>query len=377
MMTTISISLRAPMSRVGLCALLLCGGAAVSGCDGSSDTGSGGTGGTGAAGGTGTTGGTGGTGGATSTGGTGGATSTGGAGGTGGGTGGGGAGGAGLCDPQCAANQGISSECVAIVDNAGKSQFGLRVAQLALQKPAALTSPLVGSILEDAVTINLPDCNLTGNGTFSLLLELDTAAGTLKTGGAKPVADPTAGYCFVNEPLGGTPVTPLVVDAAPDAGGTIDVAMGGDVVLPIFLGGVSDFILLPIRDLRYLQTVLSADQGCIGVYNANQLLPEDSCEPAGDVERFTNAGALDGHITLEDADTIIISALGQSLCVLLTGDPGDGGSPKKCARDPGTGMIIAKGDWCSPTNTPGGCMDAFQITGNFAASAVQINGDCP
>ncbi len=39
-------------------------------------------------------------------------------------------------------------------------------------------------------------CNLDGSGTFSWLLQFDTTAGTLKTGGARPVAEPTTGYSF-------------------------------------------------------------------------------------------------------------------------------------------------------------------------------------
>lgn len=382
MSTTIVTSFRrAPASRTGLCALLLgtlCGTAGALGCDGPAVTAmTGGTGGTGAAT---STGGTGGAGGDTSTGGAGGTagtggTSTGGAGGAGGAGGMGGSGGAGACEPQCDAVAGIPSECVAIADNTGKTQFGLRMAQITLQKPTALTSPLVASLIEDGVTMNLPTCNLTGNGAFSWLLELDTGTGTLKTGGALPVADPTAGYCFLNQMLGTTQVSPLVVDAAPDAGGTIDVAVGGDVVVPIFLGDVSSYVLLPLRDFQIFDTKLSADQSCVGVYNADQLLLRDSCEPAGDVDRFTEAGTIDAFITLEDADAINIDPLAQSLCVFLTGDAG-AGSPKKCTRDANM-QIIAKGDWCAATNSAGGCQDSFQVAGTFAASAVQINGDCP
>jgi hypothetical protein len=369
---------------VGLCALLggyFVGILGTSGCDGAPQPSTGGTGGTGAVGGMGgmggTVGGMGGMGGIGGTGGTGGAPTTGGSGGTGGTTTTGGVGGMGVCDPQCAANQGIASECIAITDNAAQAQFGLRMAQITLEKPTALTNPLVAGIIESGVTMNLPDCNLTGDGTFSWLIELDTGLGTLKTGGATPVADPTAGYCFVNEMLGTTQVSPVVLDAAPDAGGTIDVAVGGDVVVPIFLGNVASYVLLPLSDFQILGAALSPDQNCIGVYNADQLSPADACEPSGSVSRFTNAGMIEAYITLEAADSVIIDALGQSLCVLLTGDAGDGGMPKKCSRDPGTNEIIAKGDWCSMTNMAGGCADSYQVTGEFAASAVQINGDCP
>ena len=296
-----------------------------------------------------------------------------------GGQGGAGAtGGTAPCEPpRCDAIVGIPSECIAIADNSGQTHFGLRMAQLTFQKPDVFLNPVIAGLLEVGVTMNLAECNQTGDGTFSWLLELDTGLGTLKTGGAKPVADPTAGYCFVNEMLGTTPVTPLVLNAAPDADDMINVAMGGDVVIPIFLGSVADYFLLPLRDFRILGAALSADRNCIGVYNEDKLPLEDSCEPSGDVTRFTEAGTIDAYITLEDADAVVFDSLVQSLCVLLTGDAGDGRSPKKCSRDPGTGQILAKGDWCSATDSAGGCQDSLQLTGTFAASAVEITGECP
>jgi hypothetical protein len=310
----------------------------------------------------------------------GGTTSTTSAGGDGGSaTGGGGSGGtAAACAPACDANADVKSDCIAIVDNAGQANYALRMAQLTLEKPAALTNPVVAGLIESGVTMNLKDCNLTGDGTFSWLLQFDTAGGKLKTGGAKPVADPTAGYCFVNEMLGGITVAPLTVDATPDADGKFSVMVGGDVVVPIFLAAdASSYVLLPLKNAKILNATVSADLNCMGKYNSDKLLPEDSCEPAGDVQRFTDAATLDGHITLEDADGVIVSSLGQSLCVLLTGDAGDGGSPKKCSRDPATQEIIAKGDWCSATDVADDCQDAFKLGATFAASAVKVSGDCP
>ena len=294
----------------------------------------------------------------------------------GGGTGGGTGGSENPCDPACDANAGIKSDCIAIVDNTDQESFGLRMSQLTLAKPAALTNAVVAGLIESGVTMNLKDCNLTGDGTFSWLMQFDTAGGKLKTGGAKPVADPTMGYCFVNETLGTTPVAPITVDATLDADGKFSVMTGGDVVVPIFLGSETDYVLLPLRDAKLINVTVSADHNCIGKYNADKLLPADSCEPTAEVPRYTNAGTLDAYITLADADDVPISSLGQSLCVLLTGDPGDGGNPKKCSRD-AMGKIVAKGDWCAATNTAGGCQDSLQVAGSFAASAVQITGDCP
>ena len=38
--------------------------------------------------------------------------------------------------------------------------------------------------------------------------------------------------------------------------------------------------------------------------------------------------------------------------------------------------IVLQGDWCSTTNSEGGCRDAFRLGGELAASAVKITGDC-
>ncbi len=325
----------------GFGAIVLMG---VAGCDGSSD-GSGGSGGSG--------GGNGGSGGGTTTGGA-------------------------ACDPACDANKGIASQCVAIVDNKDAAKYGLRMSQLTLEKPAALANPLIAGIIDDGVTMNLEDCFLTGDGTFSWLLEFDSATGKLKTGGAEPAKDPTAGYCFVNTTLGGQTVAPLVVDAAPDATGKFSVTVGGDVVVPIFLTDVTDFILLPLREAKIIDAVLTSDQNCIGKFNADKLDAVDVCEPAGDVTRFENGATLDGYITLEDADAVKIAALSnKSLCTLLTGEA-SADDDSVCPRD-GAGKITSKGDWCSTTNAAAdaACADAYKLGAKFAATAVKINGDCP
>lgn len=283
------------------------------------------------------------------------------------------------CDPACDANKDIASECVAIVDNKDATKYGLRMAQLTLEKPAALANPLIAGIIDDGVTMNLEDCFLTGNGTFSWLLEFDSATGKLKTGGAEPAKDPTAGYCFVNTTLDGTPVAPLVVDAAPDASGKFSVTVGGDVVVPIFLTDTSDYILLPLREAKIIDATLTSDQNCIGKFNSATLDTVDACEPAGEVTRFENGATLDAYITLEDADAVRIAALpgNKSLCTLLTGET-SADDDAVCPRD-ADGKITSKGDWCSTTNAAAdaACADAYKLGAKFAATAVKINGDCP
>jgi hypothetical protein len=94
---------------------------------------------------------------------------------------------------------------------------------------------------------------------------------------------------------------------------------------------------------------------------------------------FINGGKLDGYITLEDADGVIVDLINQSLCAVLTGT-NDAAKPiSKCKRDPATMKITYKGDWCDATNAAADatCTDSVQLAADFAASAVKINGGCP
>jgi hypothetical protein len=253
--------------------------------------------------------------------------------------------------------------------------------QITFAKPAIFTAGLVGNIVTNSLQMNLGQCNLAGGGTFSWLLEYDTATDTLKTGGAKPAADPSVGYCFVNEMLSGIQIAPVSTNANLMIGELA--ANVGSLILPMYLDAMaSSHILLPLKEVS-LKATLSPDRNCIGKYNSDTLDPGNNClaEPPNKLT-FTNGGTVEALITLEDADAIIVDALDQSLCVLLSGDNavyGDGGSPSKCKRDPVTQEIIYKGDWCSSTNmaATAACYDAARLQGDFAASAVQALGNCP
>ena len=144
-------------------------------------------------------------------------------------------------------------------------------------------------------------------------------------------------------------------------------------LIPVYLdAGATSGFALPLHALA-LSGQLSGDQNCVGSYNATGLVPPD-CSPDTSHPAFLNAGTVHAYIALEDADFAIISALNQSLCVLLSGNPGlygDGGSPNKCKRS--SGAIVFTGDYCSSTGMPGGCADSMEFSGTFAASSVTIN----
>ncbi|HZF56038.1 MAG TPA: hypothetical protein VE093_45805 [Polyangiaceae bacterium] len=281
-------------------------------------------------------------------------------------------------DPQC--NQ-VASECIALTDNSGAATAGLRMSQITITKPTVLApGSIVGNLVANGVQMNLDKCNLTGGGTFSWLLQFDTASSKVVTGGAKPVSDPFGGYCFVNQILGGIQIAPVEADA-PIAGGAFSADVG-NITVPIFLdAAASTFVLMPLKQGKITGT-LSGDNNCIGKYNADKLDPANAClaEPPETLQ-FENAGTLEGFITLEDADSVIIENLKQSLCVLLSGNAGmygDAGTPNKCKRDM-TGKIVFQGDWCEATNAAADamCSDSSRLGAEFAASAVKVSGNCP
>jgi hypothetical protein len=288
-----------------------------------------------------------------------------------------GSGGGFTCNAPCcpaASCTAADKECIGLVDNKGKPSFGLRMAQLDITKPDALTSGIVAQIVGGAVIANNVACNLNGTATFNWLLQVDTAAQTIKTGGAKPVADMTKGYDFVNEPVAGIPVAPITFNAKIEASGAFTITTGQDLVVPIYLDkDAKSVVVLPLKQAKFDSGTISASQNCIGHYNAEGLKPEDSCIGP---DEFVTAASLSGMITLEDADTVTVTSLNQSLCVLLSGSASTYGEKNTagvtvCKRN-ADGKIIFEGDSCYDVTTPG-CKDSVALTASFAASSVLIN----
>jgi hypothetical protein len=307
------------------------------------------------------------------------------------GTGSGGGSTAGECAPDVGCPT-VPSDCVAFEDNAGKDTFALRITQLTIEKPAALTDPTVKNLLAKGVTFNYQECTaatgdplFTGDGTFSWILEFDKTNGTLRTGGAKPEPDPNAGYCFVNEKIGAFEVAPLSADAPIGADGSFAIAQVRDVVVPIYtdVNDPTKVILLPLRGVKIYDAVVSADNNCIGSFNAN-LDPNNLCLPDNETPQFIDGARLDGYVTLEEADQVEVPELGgKSLCTLIAGPNFLDDTMKKCRRD-GNGAIEFKGDWCAGAmeGDPGkaadaSCADAVQLAGGFAASGAKVRTDCP
>jgi hypothetical protein len=287
------------------------------------------------------------------------------------------------CGPLREACEAVESECVALADNAGKSRFALRIAQLSLTTPPSFAQGPLRKVVADATQIN--SC-LNGLGTFNWLIELDTAAGTLRTGSAKPVNDPLQGYCFSDETLEhegqSFEIRPATAAAQLDGSSLTAEPIPALDLLFYLDAGASTAAILPLRSVRFVEARLSSDQQCIGSYDAASLSTDNGCEPQVDGETFVNGGKVEAVITLEDADQVIVRSQKKSLCVMISGAPqdfGDGADPvERCLRD-AAGNIVLQGDWCAATDAPATaeCADAVRLGADMAASAVRLRSDCP
>ncbi|MCA9622834.1 MAG: hypothetical protein KC731_27635, partial [Myxococcales bacterium] len=306
---------------------------------------------------------------------------------TGGGPGSGGGGSPPLpCTPDPTACPAADLECLALRDNAGLDRFGLRVQQMTIFKPDAFVSGLEYTAITQALTMNLPSCYLAGGGTINLLVEMDRAAGMATIGGAKPVADPFDGYSFASEMVEVSPgvfydVSPKSVAAVVEPNGMFSTSEIGAVTLPLYLDQAgTSVILMPIHEARAFDVQLSNSQNCVGTFNAGELDPGKGCLPElnKDIKSFVEGGKLDGYVSLEEADEIVVTAYGlnRTLCVVLAQDVGEfgtGSNPTRCARKT-DGSIKFPGDWCAATNSPAdpSCSDAARFFVSFAASGVTI-----
>ena len=305
------------------------------------------------------------------------------------GTGASGAGGAsgGACEPSEGCPD-VVSDCVAFTDNAGKDTFSLRISQLDITTPAALSSPVVAGLLNLGITQDFPACTspdgfplFNGDGSFNWIFEFNKTAGTVRTGGAALETDPTAGYCYINEMIDGFDVAPLELPVTFEANGSFTLTGTADVVVPIYTSptDATSFILLPLRGVQISGGTISEDNNCIGTFNGDGLDPQNLCLASDDAPAFLGGATLEGYITLEDADAIEVPQLGDaSLCSLLV--PAEFVMDGKCIRE--AGEITYEGDWCAGMpNTAGSaatatCKDAVRLSSTFTASGATLRSDC-
>ena len=279
---------------------------------------------------------------------------------------------------------GPGAECLAKADNTGKSKWQGRLTSILVNAPAALAKPFIqGAVIDFGISLAQPEtCFEDGEGTFSWLFEIDPATNMMRTGGSLPIADPKAGGCFVSIPGAAVPVAPI--DVPVTLSNDTFSAENIDVNVPIFQSptNITNPIILPLHKVKISATFNDATHNCAGKFNGPELDPVNSCQPDTKAippqRAWTTGGSLEGYITIDEADKVMVDKLGASLCVLLAGldwkgPAGDCKSSTKWA----SGERPA-GDWCSATNDAS-CTDkdSYRLQGDFSAAAFKINGDCP
>jgi hypothetical protein len=279
-----------------------------------------------------------------------------------------------------------TSPCLAMADNTGKTTNDLRLRKLNVTAPAALAQHFIqAGVIDDGVNLD-NICGEQGTGSFSWLARFDTTNNKLTTGGAPPSDDPfNTGYCFVNQMIGGLPVAPVVVNMTQGSDGRWSSDVIPKLYVPIYINGdINNVVVLPLTQSKVTGVLLSADGetaggagNCIGQYNPSGVAAPTSAGLCADqdpssCERWLTNGALGGFITLKEANAVNVVTLGKSLCVLLTGGTSTADGGTQCATD-ASGNVLAQGDFCSTTNSPGGCADSYWLAAAFAASAALIN----
>lgn len=308
-------------------------------------------------------------------------------GGGGGGSSGSGGGGSSECKPTdgtcyVAGAEGPGNACLAKADFSGADVTQLRMTSHQVKSPAALAAPFMqDSIITEKSTLKEPACNMNGKGQFNYLMQFDTAKKELTLGGGVPQAliGPTLdGTCWAEftDPKSGLEVKQYTA-AYTESGGKLEATLD-KFVMPIYLedkATVDSAVLVPLHQMKFTAK-LSDDKNCVGRYAPEGLQKGLSCQPTEGQFAWEADGTYEGYITVEEADKVMVVTLSQSLCVVLTGDPSKWlGTDRDCKTSKGFASDgMPKGDWCSKTNSAGGCQDSWKLVIDFAAQAIKIKG---
>jgi hypothetical protein len=262
-----------------------------------------------------------------------------------------------------------------MADNGGKTTLDFRLRKLHITAPPRLATDFIQAAVIDQ-GINLKNlCGEGGDGSFNWLMRFDTTKGELTTGGGPNSSNPFhLGYCFAHEMVNDLAVGPVTAGLMM-SGGTWSSQPIPKINVPIYdpaNGGVP--IILPLTAARLQGVTITPDGNCIGAYNpigvAAPTPGTTTCvDQAPDLcERWHTAGSIGGFITLQEAEQVYVRQEQETLCALLTVGLGQTNCPKNA-----NGEVTAMGDYCSKTQTPGGCADSYWLAATFAASAVVIN----
>jgi len=288
--------------------------------------------------------------------------------------------------PQC----GDLKTCEPFVTNpvpdtdGGVDNFRMRI--IALTAPPALANTTIQDVIVTPA-VSLPSTppagaacgESSGTGLFNWLLSVDKSKGTVTTGGSPPSTDPfNVGFCYINGTAGGQKVSPITLPATFTGNTFSTAAYHGVLNIPIFLAP-KGVVILPITAPALNDVTMSPSGDCIGAINLGANSAANSCANlpgqttgVGSCSLWHTAGSFGGYITLQDADTVLVQTLNETLCVLLAGAQySNGASPQHCKP-----AAFSTGNYCSAPDAGAGhaCSngDSFWLSAQFAASAVAI-----
>ena len=270
---------------------------------------------------------------------------------------------------------GSKSTCLPLADNAGKPVVDMRFRRLNVTAPKALSQTFIQKgIVDQGVNLKATKCGENGDGAFNWLLRVDKANKKVTTGGAPPATDPFGlGYCFANTTSTDGIHVQAVTGSTTYTGDAFTSEKIAKLNVPIFVhGDATKLIILPLSQASLRDVTVSADGNCVGGFDFDHV-NADCSDVREDCSRWHTAGSLGGFMSLEEADHVPVPDLGnKSLCILLTAATRYSADGLHCERD-ASNKIIAKGDYCSTSDSPGGCADSYWLAATFAASAVKIN----
>lgn len=279
--------------------------------------------------------------------------------------------------PVCSSTDKVKScpdnACMYRTEQTGPTK-NFRMGRIRLWAPTSLMN--LASIAVDP-NVNAR-CANAGSESFTWLMQVDTAAKTLRTGGSRGSTDDTT-FSFLEESVDASKVEGICpgfvgpkdpVDLRPvnttyteDASGAFTTPKMALINVPIFdSSGVP--IILPLREAMLKNVKM--DGSCIGKYEKKYW-----CD--GDSLGWTTGGAIIAKITAEEADRVPVKSAGcQSLCAILVNDSTktDG---KVCKRGP-DGKVPEIGTTCLGGT---GCKNAFQLSATFGAYGVTISTAAP
>jgi len=257
--------------------------------------------------------------------------------------------------------------CMAAVEQTAATK-NFRMGRIRLWSPNSLVS--LAAIAVDP-NVN-PKCANNGAESFTWLMQIDSAAKTIKTGGARASADGKTfgfldesvntaslesicpGFKGPSEPVNLRPVTAPYTET----NGKISTDSIPLINVPIFdTSGLP--IILPLREAALKNVTIEGS--CIGKW-------EKQFACSGTTLGWTTGGAILAKITAEEADKVPVKSAGcQSLCAILANDATktDG---KVCKKGP-DGKVPEIGTHCVGGTS---CKNAFLLSATFGAYGIDI-----